>query len=62
MGAMNRSFPTDSVGVNFFHSKDTRDRTLIKPQEIPYDHVQLIQLEDKTDVATLKLIQEIYVP
>jgi hypothetical protein len=47
MGAMNRSFPFDSVGVIFFHNKDTWDRTLIDPQEIPYNHVQLIDLKVK---------------
>ncbi len=62
MGAMKRSFPIDSEVVIFFHNKDTWDRTLIDPQEIPYNPVQLIQFEGKTAVATPKLIQEIYVP
>jgi hypothetical protein len=62
MGAMNRSFPINFVGVIFFHNNDKWEKTLTDPQEIPYNQVQYICLEDKTAVAALKLIQEIYVP
>ncbi len=62
MGAMNKTFPIISVGVIFFHNKDNWEKTLIDPQEIPYNQVQLIPLEGKTAVAAPKLIQEIYVP
>ncbi len=57
MGAMNRSFPNNSVGVIFFHNKDKLEKTSIDPKEIPQ-----IRLEDKTAIAAPKLIQEIYVP
>ena len=62
MGAMNKTFPINFVGVIFFHNEDKWEKTSIDPQEIPYNQVQWIQLEGKTAVEAPKLIQGIYVP
>ncbi len=58
-GAMHRSFPINFVGVIFFHNEDKWEKTLIDPQELPYNQENWIRLEDKTAVAAPKLIQEI---
>ncbi len=40
MGAMNKTFPINLVGVIFFYNKDNWEKTSIDPQEIPYNQVQ----------------------
>ncbi len=52
MGAMNKTFPINSVGFIL----------QLREKGIPYNQVQQIQLEGKTALAAPKLIQEIYVP